>query len=555
MKSKSLFVAWLAAVAISPFARAEEKTDDVVMRAMVDEVDRAKDKLMLEGLPKSYFIQAKTEDRETYSLSASYGGLERSAHSRSRIGTVRSRVGSTQLDNTNFRGSFGAGGILPIEDDYKAIRCAFWLFLDQDYKRAVENLTQKIAYLKEKSVSDRPDDFSAAPPAVESQPRPKFDFDVKKWEQTIVRLSSRFKDQPRIKDARVSMMAGSSVEWLVNSEGTRLRTTDTGAQIEIRAEIQATDGMPITDSRSYIAERLDQLPTMEKMLGDIEEMCRDLISTSEASILQQYTGPILFEAHAAGSVFDSLLSNGLAARPIPLGSGEDSDQSLEKKIGLRILPRSFSIYDDAGPKELDGKALAGAYDYDDEGVKPQRVSLVERGILKTLVSGREPTKAVKQSNGHGRASGFGDPRAVAGCLYVSTDQPLSADELKQELLQSARDEGLPFALRIKSIREGEAGGIGNPVRAFKVFVEDGHEEPIRGAQFKPVEVRSLKRLLAAGGERKAFNTTSPVSASVIAPAIVFEELELTKIEGEFDKLPILPSPLVRGKTPSANTGS
>jgi hypothetical protein len=129
------------------------------------------------------------------------------------------------------------------------------------------------------------------------------------------------------------------------------------------------------------------------------------------------------------------------------------------------------------------------------------------------------------------------------------------DELKQELLQSARDEGLPFALRIKSIKEGEVGGIGNPIRAFKVFVDDGHEEPIRGAQFKPVEVRSLKRLLAAGGERKAFNTTSPVPASVIAPAIVFEELELTKIEGEFDKLPILPSPLVRGKSPNVNTGS
>jgi hypothetical protein len=34
---------------------------------------------------------------------------------------------------------------------------------------------------------------------------------------------------------------------------------------------------------------------------------------------------------------------------------------------------------------------------------------------------------------------------------------------------------------------------------------------------------------------------------VIAPAILFEELELTKIEEEFDKPPILSSPATRTK--------
>lgn len=555
MRKIQIFAMFSLFVSSAPVLFAQDKPDDVIMRAMSDELDRAVNKLELAGLPKPYFVQMKAEDRATYSLSASYGGLERSSQSHNRVGSVRSRVGSFELDNTNFRTSFGAANILPIDNDYKAIRCVFWLLLDQDYKRAVENLAQKIAYLKDKTNEERPDSFSPAAPAVETQLPPKYDFDEKTWQGNVVRLSARFKEHPKIKDARVTMMTGFVTEWLVNSEGTRLRTTDSGVQIEIQAEIQSPDGMSLSDSRSVLVERFDQLPSMDKMLADIDEMCKDLISSSEAPVLTQYTGPILFDPIAAGSAFDSLLSLGLAARPQPLGSGEDSDQSLEKKIGLRILPRTFNVYDDPNPKDFEGKVLAGAYDYDDEAVKPQRVSLVEKGILKTLVASRAPTKTIKKTTGHGRASGFSDPRSYTGCLYISTETPLPPAELKQELLQAARDEGLPFALHIKSVKEGEVGSIGNPIQAFKVFVDDGHEELVRGLQFRPVEVRSLKRLLAAGSERKVFNTMSPVTASVISPAILFEELELTKIEGEFDKLPILPSPLVRGKDAGSRAGS
>jgi len=528
-------------------AVAADPKDDVVMRAMVDELDRAKSQLSLEGLPKSYFIQMKAEERQTHSLSASYGGLERSSKSHNRVASVRSRVGSYELDNTNFRASFWAAGVLPLDDDYKAIRNTLWLLLDQDYKRAVENIAQKVAYLKDKTVEDRADDFSPADPVTVTQPLDEPQFDRKTWEQNVIRLSARFKDHPKIKDARVTMYSGWVHKWLVNTDGTRLRTMDTGAQIQIQAQMQAPDGMPVNDSRLYVAERMDQLPTVDKIAADIDEMCKALVTVAESQVLKQYTGPVLFDPVAAGSVFDSLLSVGPTARPQPLGSGDDTDPTMEKKIGLRILPRSFSVYDDPGPKEFEGKVLAGAYEFDDEGVRPQRVNLVEKGILKTLVASRTPTRAIKHSTGHGRASGFGDPKANAACLYFSTDAPLSDAELKQELLQAARDEGLPFALHVKSVEEGQVGSIGDPILAFKVFVEDGHEEPARGMQFKPMEVRNLKRLLAAGSERKVFNTMSPVPASIISPAILFEELEVARIEGEFDKLPILPSPLVRGK--------
>jgi hypothetical protein len=113
------------------------------------------------------------------------------------------------------------------------------------------------------------------------------------------------------------------------------------------------------------------------------------------------------------------------------------------------------------------------------------------------------------------------------------------------LLEAARDEGLPFALRVESLGAGGYGDLGNPVYAYKVFTEDGHEEMVRGLRFLSVETRALRHIVAAGNERAIYNATTSNTASYVTPAILFEELELAKIEREFDKLPILKSPTQR----------
>ena len=64
------------------------------------------------------------------------------------------------------------------------------------------------------------------------------------------------------------------------------------------------------------------------------------------------------------------------------------------------------------------------------------------------VRSRAPTKKIKATTGHGRSRGFGDVRASIGCLYVSDKLGVPEDQLKEELLKAARDEGLPFALRV-----------------------------------------------------------------------------------------------------------
>ncbi len=519
--------------------------NDVLLRAMVDELDRSMSELVLDDLPRPYFIQYRAQDRLTFTMSAAYGGLLRSARRHTRPFRSQVRVGSYVLDNTNV-GTDGSHASLALDDDYAALRHGMWQATDRDYKRAVEGLTRKQAYLKDKNIEDRPDDFGPGEPVVALEPSAEIVFDRRVWADHTKQLSARFKKYPQIQDSIVALFAGAVNDHIVNSEGTRLRTGDTGISITISAEIQAEEGMLLSDRLEYIAERVEQLSSIDEMSADIDRMCLKLIELRNAPMLEQYTGPILFEPIAAGKVFEALFADGVCARPVPLGAGgAHSDRSLEKKLGLRVLPRSFQVYDDPRDDSFEGTLLAGHYTYDDEAVLSTRVNIVENGFLANLLAGRSPTRKVKQSTGHGRSPGLGSPRATIGCLYISDDNAVAREQLKEKLIEAARDEGLAFGLRVESMQPGGHANLGSPVYAYKVYVEDGREEMVRGLEFLPVQTRSLKRIVTAGQERQVLNSVSSIVTSIISPAILLEEIELTKVPEEFDKLPILKSPATR----------
>ncbi len=516
--------------------------NDVVMKALVEELARSMEELVLDDLPRPFLMRYAAEDRLTFSLRAAYGGILNSNRDRSRSATSRIRVGDFTLDNTNVGRRFGARTALPIDDDYMAIRHAIWGMTDRDYKQAVETLTLKEAYLKQKQIGDRPPDYAPGGAVHAIEPSPEIVYEEDVWSAKLVDISKRFSRFPEIQDSDVMLFAGVANNWIVDSEGTRIRTGDAGAILRLSANTQAPDGMRLRDGKSYLTTDIDDLPDVDEVLRDVDRLCTDLAALADAPVLDHYSGPVLFDAPAAGKVFTALLADGLCARPVPLGSGGRGDRSFEKKLGRRILPRTFTVIDDPGPEMFEGKVLAGAYSFDDEGVKPKRTTLVEKGILKTMLAGRAPTRKIKATTGHARSSGFGDPRVTIGCLYITDESGVSDDALKTALIEAARDEGLDYGLRVSAMEAGGPGSLGPPIHFFKVFVADGHEERVRGMTFQPTESRSMKRILAAGKKRFVTNSTAGASTSIISPAILYDELELTKIEREFDTSPLLKTP-------------
>ena len=114
---------------------------------------------------------------------------------------------------------------------------------------------------------------------------------------------------------------------------------------------------------------------------------------------------------------------------------------LEKKLGQRILPRSFSVYDDSTVKRVGQTALLGHYLFDAEGVPATRVDIVREGKLEDLVMSRVPTKKRVSTNGHARrAAGSGNWQAAIGCMFVEDEEGLPEDQLKAALLEAAQEE-------------------------------------------------------------------------------------------------------------------
>ena len=147
----------LAAMAL-PAAAA----DDVVMKAMRDELDRSMKQLQLEQLEKPYFISYHVQDRTSLDTSATFGALLSGGLARARYLTVQVRVGSYQSDNSNFMtyppaaNGLAENILLPVDDDYQELRRQIWLATDEAYKEALEMLSRKRGALENRKAREEP---------------------------------------------------------------------------------------------------------------------------------------------------------------------------------------------------------------------------------------------------------------------------------------------------------------------------------------------------------------------------------------------------------------
>ncbi len=569
---------------------AEEKLPDspVLMQALVDELQRAMT-LRMEDLERPYFIQLDVDDSISYQISARYGALTNSGRNRSRQLNCQVRVGSFELDNTNFSsgGGFSFGGMfgfgrasrsaLPLDDDALAIRQTLWRAADDVYKDAVETLTKKRSYMKDKTIADRPNDFAHAPAVEHIGPSAVLDFDRTNWERNLRQLSAHFKTHQKIQDSSVRLLVRAGNSYVVNSEGSRVRIPDHKAWLTVTAVVQAADGQRLVATRNYAGASPADFPPLEQIRKDIDQTVAELTAAMTAPVLEHYTGPVLFDETAAAQLFRTLLADGLAGRAITVGEerrNPSDRENLETKLGTQILPKSFQVWDDPKVVKLGNEVLMGHYDYDDEGLPAERVELIKNGKLEKLCMSRMPTKKLSGSNGHGRRGlGGGDVAASIGCLFIEDNQGVPAVQLKAALIDAAKEAGLDYGVRIKALKSAasdadsgrigtfmrmmrgggrEEASLGEPVAAFKVFVADGHEEPFRGCEVGQIRVPELKRILASGDKPQVvssigeFGFGKPSAPTAIsAPPVLLPEVELSKQEMEHDNPPILLAPALR----------
>jgi len=546
-----------------------------VRKAMEDELARSmKDLHMGDDEPHPYFIAYTISDMDQATTSATLGAVTAAHAYRGRLLRTEIRVGDANFDNTNFEGGANVEAI-PIEDDYAALRREIWLRSDESYKNAVETLARKRSAAAGQASADEDDgvgDFSPQTAAHVEVPFTASTADPGELRETVRKLSLILASFPEIYGSHVTGTNAIVRRRLATSEGSWVDDNQRTLRIDVVADTQADDGMKLRSFVPFSAVDMAGLPPIAEMEKAVRAMAKELVAARQAPIATSGAGAVLFEGPAAAQIVKILLGDQLGGTPPPktasAGSDDGGQQSvLAGKLEQRVAAPILSLVDDPLLAAAPGKAAVfGSYRVDDEGVAAQRVSLIEKGVLKSLLMSRTPRKEITRSNGHGRAPRFAGVRAHVGTLVLTGAKGQKRAEMIAALDKIAKGGGVTtYIVRLLddgSIPGGEAddlaalfsfGGGSHgppPIRPLIVYrVAHGKETLVRGVTLENLLPRSFKEIAATGNEPVVYNYQdggggfSGVPSTIIAPALLFPDVDIRRQPGKHRKPPVYPSPL------------
>jgi TldD protein len=539
---KSMFALLACAIlcGLSTSARAANPaTGDVVLRALREEMDRSKAKLKMENVAAPYYIEYRVTEIDQYEANAVFGALRSQQHNHARLLRVVVRVGDYKQDSFYGTGE-GAVDLVSSDDDVFAIRHRIWLATDRAYKAASEALSTKQAALKQLKVDEPVDDFAKATPVEAIEPLAHFSSaDFTSWIHLLEEASAQYRSDKELETFESALRFTADNRYFLNSEGTVARSGHTHYVISISGSTQASDGMLLQRSHADQGNDLKELPTREEFLKTTARILATLKSLRDAPVVdEEYRGPVLFSNDAAATVITELIQPNVLGKKPQLGENARTTGKWSSSYKSRVLPDFINVFDDPTISTISGQPLFGNYTLDDEGVKAQRVSLIEKGQLVSYLIGRQPIRDFPASNGHGRAAPAASPAPHPGNLILQSTDPQPDAGLKAKLIELCKNRDLPYGLYVETM-----GPSLEPRLLYRIWTKDAREELVRGGVFGDLDVRSLRTdLIAAGTTPQIEDRSEPVWFSVASPALLFDELQVKRSQSAKQELPEYPAP-------------
>jgi len=539
------------------------QSQNAIIGILQSELTRNVDVLKHQPVPAYYAAYTLHDSRRTQIL-ASVGAIDRSDENRQRFATVEVRVGDYQLDNTHpIRGEARAlpprllQVSLPLSDEEKPIRLALWRATDRSYKQASEALTRVRTNVAAKVQDENPaPDFSREDKQQHSSEPVTYSLDTPEWEARLRRVSAVFSGDPLVLRSQVSLTVDAGNRYYINSEGSKIVTGAVGARIFIQGVTKAEDGMELPLYTSYFATSPDRLPDERQLIAEARSMVDLLARLRKAPIVEPFSGPAILSGRAAGVFFHEIFGHRVEGNR---QRNADDGQTFSSRVGHPVLPAFLSVSFDPTVKKIGNIELMGHYLYDDQGVKGQRVTVVDSGVLKTFLLDRAPLRNFLRSNGHGRAEPGFLPVSRQSNLQVESSKSVSREQLMNQLRDEARRQGKPFGLLFDNIEGGfTTTGRGSP-NAFNVLPNvvyriytDGREpELVRGVDLIGTPLAAFGKIIATDDRVDVFNGVCgaesggvPVSAS--SPSLLVSEVEVQKKFQSQETRPILPAPPTTG---------
>jgi predicted Zn-dependent protease len=283
--------------------------------------------------------------------------------------------------------------------------------------------------------------------------------------------------------------------------------------------------------------------------------------------VELYNGPVLVEGQAAAQLFAQIFAPRLLASHAVLSDNPQFERATQQsdsftdKIGARVLPSFLSVKDNPSLDRLDGKALLGGYKVDDDGVKPRETVVIEHGILKSMLSSRNPARGIAHSTANRRGSG-----PAPSNLIVIASQSVTADKLRQQLLELVKQRGKEYGIIVRQVQgsgvttvassgPGSTVRVSNLVSVSRVYA-DNHEELVRNLEFADIGPAAFKDVVVVSDSVEVYTAPfvyrtpasgfSPLDVTPmvtwVVPSMLFEDVGMKTPTGEFPNPPAAKHP-------------
>lgn len=378
---------------------------------------------------------------------------------------------------------------------------------------------------------------------------PDYSLDITKQEATELanEITDKIRSTMPVKEAYLGFDASVDKRYFLNSEGTLVFETKPILRMVLGLSKHDSEERLITEADSKILDLSKGLPSYDEIMSEYERLGADLEETIAAPMMNNCICPVIMDPKNHGVLWHEVVGHALEGhRLIPDYDG-DLTSLFMGRIGEQVAPEFVTVIDDPTMKNSHA-----SYMYDDEGVKSQPVTLIERGVLKDYLHSRASAgyQGYKQekdmkSNGHSRADMEGIPHPRMSNLRVIVDPEyenelnLSGEQVKEIVVAALNEEGADdYALRL----EGTSGGLTLPEdchfntfpsKVFKI-TPDGKEERVRGLYIVGSPLITLQNLAMMGTDYDTFNGSCGaesgfVTATEIAPTALFGSIEFNRI--------------------------
>lgn len=453
-------------------------TDSVIFSAMKDEMDRSMQEYEDPEAGKFFYIMYQIDNGQSITTGAELGSIIVSDTNRFRSQSYRIMLGDYDFNDENFisssRDDYNQEMYrleVPLNDDYMGIRRALWNYTEMAFNNCVKSYIGKKEYFEE-----HPDKKPKIPDFVKVEPTlsiRNIDIDIldkKRAEDLVKKISMVFRDYNDIEESFVVFNQIKIDVYLLSTEGTKCKIPLNYSMLNINASAKNDTVEELSFNESITFYEINP----ENFVINSNEICKSSKKLAEyiinidklEEIKEDYEGPVIYSGLASSMFFYNTLfgrEGKLIAQREAVSDRSSYFQayknpvSMEDKIGEELIPNNFTIIDRPKLESFQGKILYGTTYVDREGVAPQdSLVIIQKGILKTLLCNRIPTKSINRSTGNERlgVSSSSSLREMSPSnLFVEYSNGVEDKKLIDKLIVECESNKIDFGIEIKALDE------------------------------------------------------------------------------------------------------